>query len=87
MQYVGETDQQFNKRMNGHRSDYKCKPDLPLSRHLRSPGHAETDLQKLSVTIVEQNVSWSKEARRTRERFWIKKLRTAAPEGINEKTQ
>ena len=46
MQYVGETEQPFNKRMNGHRSDYTCKPDLPVSRHLRSHGHDQADLKK-----------------------------------------
>jgi hypothetical protein len=34
LQYVGETKQQLSKRLNGHRSDANCKPDLPLSRYL-----------------------------------------------------
>ena len=33
LQYFGETKQQLSKR---HRSDANCKPDLPLSRQLRS---------------------------------------------------
>ena len=36
LQYIGETKQQLSKRLNDHRSDANCKPDLPLSRHLRS---------------------------------------------------
>jgi len=85
MQYVGETDQAFHKRMNGHRSDYQCKPDLPLSRHLRSASHSQTDLKKLTITIIEQNENWSKDERVAREGFWIRKLETYAPQGINEK--
>ena len=28
--YDGETVESYNKRRNSHRSDIKCKPDLPL---------------------------------------------------------
>ena len=41
LQYVGEIVQSFNKCMNGHRSDIKCKLDLPLSRHILSYSHTE----------------------------------------------
>ena len=84
-QYVGESEQPFHKRMNGHRSDYQCKPDLPLSRHLRSPGHTKADLNRLTIKIIDHNSAWSKEDRLARERFWIRKLTTLAPNGINEK--
>ena len=46
MQYVGETQQPFNTRINDRRSDYTCKTDLQVSRHLRSPGYAQA-LKKL----------------------------------------
>jgi hypothetical protein len=35
-------DGSLSKRLNGHRSDANCKPDLPLSRHLRSTGHHDS---------------------------------------------
>jgi hypothetical protein len=38
-QYVGESVQTFNKRMNGHRSDLTKKTLLPVSQHFVSPGH------------------------------------------------
>ena len=41
LQYVGEIVQSFNKCMSGHRSDIKCKLDLPLSRHILSYSHTE----------------------------------------------
>ena len=85
LQYVGETDQPFHKRMNGHRSDYEKKPDLPLSRHLRSSNHSKESLNELSITIIDQNLSWSKEDRQNREKFWMRKLKSLSPYGINEK--
>ena len=54
LQYIGETKQQLSKRLNGHRSDANCKPDLPLSRHLRSTGHHDS-FGKLKVTIIDHN--------------------------------
>jgi hypothetical protein len=42
LQYIGETKQQLSKRLNDHRSDENCKPDLPLSRYLRSTGHHDS---------------------------------------------
>ena len=48
MQYVGETEQPFNRRINGHRSDYKCKPDLPLNSHLRS----YTTVNEKSIEVI-----------------------------------
>jgi hypothetical protein len=54
LQYIRETKQQLSKRLNGHRSDANCKPDLPLSRHLRSKGHHDY-LGKLKVTIRNKN--------------------------------
>ena len=51
LQYIEET-KQLSKRLNGHRSDANCKPDLPLSRHLRSTGHHDS-FSKLKVTIID----------------------------------
>ena len=42
-QYVGESVQPFNKRMNGHRSDLTKKTLLPVSQHFVSPGHSLDD--------------------------------------------
>jgi hypothetical protein len=42
-QYVGESVQPFNKRMNGHRSDLTKKTPLTVSQHFVSPGHSLND--------------------------------------------
>jgi hypothetical protein len=82
--YIGETKQQLSKRLNGHRSDANCKPDLPFSRHLRSTGHHDS-FGKLQVTIIDHNPMWDDKSRQERESFWIRKLKTLSPNGINEK--
>ena len=84
LQYIGETKQQLSKRLNGHRSDANCKSDLPLSRHLRSTGHHDS-FGKLKVTIIDHNPKWDDKSRQERESFWIRKLKTLSPNGINEK--
>jgi hypothetical protein len=67
-----------------HTSDANCKPDLPLSRHLRSTGHHDS-FGKLKVTIIDHNPKWDDKSRQERESFWIRKLKTLSPNGINEK--
>ena len=71
--------------MNGHRSDASCKPDLPLSRHLRSTGHHDS-FGKLKVTIIDHKPKWDDKSRQEKESFWIKKLKTLSRNGINEKS-
>ena len=65
LQYIGETKQQLSKRLNGHRSDANCKPDLPLSRYLRSTGHHDS-FGKLKVTIIDHNPKWDDKSRQER---------------------
>ena len=65
-QYVGESVQPFNKRMNGHRSDLTKKKLLPLSQHFVSPGHSLDDFGRSKIYIIEHNPSW-------KENQWQKK--------------
>lgn len=86
LQYVGESVQRFSKRMNGHRSDTRCKPNLPLNRHLRTHGTAIAEIfNKLRVTLIDHNPRWTDKQRKEKESFWIKTLGTSFPKGINEK--
>ena len=55
-QYVGESVQPFNKRMNGHRSDLTKKTLLPVSQHFVLPGtHWMTlaDPKFISLTTIQ----------------------------------
>ena len=74
--------------MNGHRSDLRVKPNLPLSRHLlRSPGHSAEDFHKLKNTLIDHDLTWDDKTRQQKERYWIIKLKSLFPRGINEKCQ
>ena len=57
-QYVGESVQPFNKRMNGHRSDLTKKTLLPVSQHFVSPGHSLDDFGRSKIYIIDHNPSW-----------------------------
>jgi hypothetical protein len=55
-QYVGESVQPFNKRMNGHRSDLTKKTLLPVSQHFVSPGYSLDDFGRskfISLTTIQ----------------------------------
>jgi hypothetical protein len=54
-QYVGESFQPFNKRMNGHRSDHTKKTLLPVSQHFVSPGHLLDDFGRSKIYIIAIN--------------------------------
>ena len=51
-QYVGESVQPFNKRMNGHRSDLTKKTLLPVSQHFVLPGHSLDDFGRSKIYII-----------------------------------
>ena len=81
-QYVEDSVQTFNKRMNGHRSDLTKKTLLSVSQHFVSPGHSLDDFGRSKIYIIDHNPSWKENQRQKRE---IRELRTLHPEGINEK--
>jgi hypothetical protein len=47
-------------------------------------GHHDS-FGKLKVTIIDHNPKWDDKSRQERESFWIRKLKTLSPNGINEK--
>ena len=55
-------------------------------RYDRQNDVVELNYRLKYITIIDHNEGWSKVDRVARERFWIRKLRTVSPEGINEKT-
>ena len=84
-QYVRESVQPFNKRMNGHRIDLAKKTLLPVSQHFVSPGHALDDFGRSKIYIIDHNLSWKENQRQKRESVWIRELRALHPEGIHKK--
>ena len=89
IQYVGKTETPFNVRLNNHRiGANKQKEDtIPAARHF-SQGHNFN--QDAKFTIIEQikDKTKSKEEKRkillNRENFWITKLKTLTPHGLNQ---
>ena len=84
-QYIGESVQPFNKRMNGHRSDLMKKTLLSVSQHFVLPGHSLDDFGRSKIYIIDHNPSWKENQRQKRESFWIHELQTLHLEGINKK--
>ena len=81
---VGETKGPLNLRMNGHRDDWKH------SRFERSPvaehfGATEHDfLKHASVCCIDHSPEWTDSTRKSRESYWIRRLNTLRPHGINK---
>ena len=66
-QYVGESVQPFNKRMNGHRSNLTKKTLLPVSQHFVSPGHSLDDFGRSNIYVIDDNAGWKENQRQKRE--------------------
>jgi hypothetical protein len=66
---------------NGGLNVYR-KPGRSLSKHIKSADH-KINFDELKVTIIDHNSDWDNKNRLDRERFWITKLKTQSPNGIN----
>ena len=78
IQYVGKSETTFNIRLNNHRKDVKDPNTLPADKHFTLPGH---DFNKnVKFTLIEKLTKQTK----NRENFWIVKLRTLTPTGLNQ---
>ena len=79
----------FNIRLNNHRKDVKDSNALPADKNFTLPGH---DFNKnAKFTRIEKLTNTSKVATETlkerlmnRGNFWIIKLRTLTPNGLNQ---
>ena len=82
-QYVGETRQALNKRVNLHRSDWKIRKfnRSPVAEHFSAAGHSFEDVE---LCVIEAKETWSDPQRKERETYWIRRLCTIQPPGINK---
>jgi hypothetical protein len=55
-----------------------------IPKLIQKTGHHHS-FDKLNVTIIDHNPKWDDKSRQERESFWIRKLKTVSPNGINEK--
>ena len=87
--YLGKAETAFNIRLNNHTKDIKDPKAVSVNEHSNQTGHNFNlhakfiiieqlqDIEKTSNEIV-------KERLKTRETFWIKKLKTLTPSGLNQ---
>lgn len=78
--YVGETRNTLATRLAHHRYNirHKHKTSTHLVKHFIEHG-----VRNLHLQGIQQNHRWSTEERRKAERFWIRKLGTLHPKGLN----
>ena len=72
-QYVGETKNALNIRINLHRNHIKTKDQYQATAiHFNTKDHDWTNMQ---VVTIDQNNSWNEAQRKSKERWWIEKLK------------
>jgi Reverse transcriptase (RNA-dependent DNA polymerase)/GIY-YIG catalytic domain len=81
-QYVGQTRQKVSQRMNSHKFDIKNFTDpsfaTSIAVHFNNENHCFDDFSFLPIEIISDNME-----RLLRETFWIHKLETLYPKGLN----
>ena len=76
-QYVGKTTKTLRERINRHKATIRSKQKIYISVHFNFPDHKLSDL---SVQIIDTSTP---EKLRNLEIFWIHKLQTYLPKGLN----
>ena len=79
-QYVGQTENSLRQRFYLHRSDIRANRGTLVTKHFNSPDHTLHDVRCLPIEKVHSNLL---SKRLEREWFWMKKLDTITPSGLN----
>ena len=80
-QYVGKSETPFNIRLSDHRKDAKSQALILVCKYFNKQNH---NFQKhAEFTLIEQIKSKQEHLRR-RENFWVLKLITLYPDGLNQ---
>ena len=88
-QYVGKSEPAAHKRFNTHRYDVDKPTGLSFDKHFKSQGHSfDHDAKFILLEQIKNHRSLPKEEIRAimehREDYWILKLKTLAPMGLND---
>ena len=88
MHYVGKAVTAFNLRLNNHREGAKKPNSILACKHFQEQGHSFNKHPKFIIIDKLINLHGSKEALLEmlviRENFWIQKLKTLVPFGLNQ---
>eukprot|EP00745_Piridium_sociabile_P022976 TRINITY_DN35811_c0_g1_i2.p1 TRINITY_DN35811_c0_g1~~TRINITY_DN35811_c0_g1_i2.p1 ORF type:complete len:584 (-),score=113.49 TRINITY_DN35811_c0_g1_i2:126-1877(-) len=79
-QYVGETKNSLKTRFYLHRTHIKQNTGTHVTKHFNNTGHTLQDMRCIPIEIVHTN---NLTLRLKRELFWIHKLKTTFPFGLN----
>jgi hypothetical protein len=85
-QYIGETKRSFRIRISEHIGDVKNNRNYkPVAKHFNSRNHNIRNMKKTILEIIthDPDLEESTIHRRERENFWINRLRTLDPLGLN----
>ena len=91
LQYIGKSETSFNIRLNNHRKDVNNNNPkaIPACQHFRSEGH--NFMKHAKFTLIEELTERNHVSKETlkhrlkkRENFWILKLQTLTPKGLNQ---
>ena len=79
--YVGETGTSIYERFQNHISSVRNQKQEPIPMHFTSDGHS---LKHFRIIGIERLRRRDIHFRKIREKFWIKKLGTIQPYGLNQ---
>ena len=79
--YVGETGTTIYERFQNHLSSVRRKKEDPISQHFSTDSHS---LDSIKIVGVEKIKRRDIHMRKIRESFWIEKLQTINPHGLNQ---
>ena len=83
-QYIGETEDGLNMRINNHRSSITTKKmHLPVAQHFNLDHHSWEDM---IVVPIDHNSTWTTDQRVAKENFWQYTLKTIEPDGLNKRS-
>ena len=78
-----ETKLQLNQRINLYISNVNTHKleRSPIAEHIHTNGHTFSDI---SLCCIDHNPNWSDRTRKFREIYWIGRVNTTQPHGINK---
>ena len=84
-QYVGQTNQNVSRRMNSHRFDIRNCSIKHISHVVTHFGSTDNDCTLSDFSFVPIDVVQNNLDRLCKETYWIHKLKTMIPNGLNNK--